>query len=479
MIHKILTTLFFILFITPAIAQLSKKDQKKLKKLKKQYEFVSLDNGYFSTPKGCDKIIVGSFSRGPSDGGGGFNKGITNLKVVTLDGDVLKPINDYGITLPFGNDDNKYRYIMRTISHNGKVGLMNNCGNVILPPTYDHINLFNEEGLAVAFSGNSIDVINSDGISILTEKMPYKVNYNDFWTVPSPGEITQLRVINGKLFISDGDGKYAIFDVENKTNVTDFKYTYLSTKTITLNNKVYVKASIAPYKTLVDINTGKELLPNNKFYDIVGTRMLEDTRYIQVVANKEPYNRNLYNLSTQELLLPTNISLYDATEYVENRPNLIIIQAIKGYGVFDLETNRFLIEPKEDFTRIYGRGKVMEFNTLLIDLKDASTYEFFDLDTNKLLDLYISRKKLNLSLSRVWEFDSGKKFFRVRITPSSSTATQYFALYDENWREIHVGNPKTTIYINKKAGIIEIKEMNDLDEVIKFTKVDENGEIVI
>ncbi len=481
MLNKILTTLLFIVYITPSFAQLNKKEQKKLKTLKKQFEFVSLDNRYFSKPKNCNKIIVGNYSKGPSDGGGSFNKGITNLKIVTLDGDVIEQINDYGITLPFGNDNRSYKHIIRTISSDGKVGLMNNCGNIILPPTYNHINLFNKDGLAVAFAGNSIDVINSEGKSILTEKIPYKVNYKDFWTVPNPGEITQLQVINGRIFIADGNGKYAIFDVENKTNITDFNYTYLSTNTVTLNDKIYVKASIAPYKTLVDINSGIELLPNDKFYDIDGVTKFEGIDYIRVIANEEPYNRNLFNLSTQELLLPTNFKLWDIRGAIENNPNLIIISSGsgKGFGIFDLQKKQFLLEPNDNYTSIstsVGSDKLLKLNALVLGRSKSYHYEFFDLNTMNLLNLYISNRRVNLSTSYIYEFNDKSKLFRVSVQPSPSSSTHYYVLYDKNWKELY--NGKASFDFNKEEGYLKISEKSETGEIIKSIKIDKNGTLL-
>lgn len=482
MLKRILIALLFILATATTFAQLSKKEQKKLKSLKKQYDFVSINNSNFSTPKNCDKIIVGSYLRGPSDGGGGFNKGITNLKYVTLDGNVVQQISDYDITLQFGRDDSNYRYIMRKISRAGKVGLMDNCGNEILAPTYDHINLFNKEGIAVAFLGNSIDLINAEGKSILEEKIPYKVNYDDFWRVPKPAEITNLQVIAGRIFKSDENGKYAIYDIENKTNVTDFKYTYLSTNTMTFNDKTYIKAGNTPYMTLVDLSSGEELVPYDKFYNVDGFTKLNDTDYVIVIANEEPYNRNLFNPATQELLLPTDFKLYDVKGYVEGRPNLLKFcgGVSKGCGIFDFEKNAFLLEPQDEFRGIrtsIGHDKVMELNTLLINLNEDRTFAFFDLDTNSLLDLYISGKRLNLSTSKILEFDDGAKIFRVDINPSPTTATHYYTLYDEDWKEIYISKPRSRVKFNKEEGVIEVYEKNEAGEVLEKIRIGSNGEI--
>ena len=94
-------TITFIFFLLTSIisAQHNKSDIKKIKKLKKKYDFISVDNKYFNKPTNCLNIIVGDYSKGPSDGGSRYNKGIKNLREIDIKGNVIENISSYYLSL--------------------------------------------------------------------------------------------------------------------------------------------------------------------------------------------------------------------------------------------------------------------------------------------------------------------------------------------------------------------------------------------
>src|SRR6478609_8261230 len=217
---KKLSRVLTILFLSLSFISFSQQNNdKKIEKLKKKYDYVSNISDQ-------QTFLTGKSIKGPSDGGGGFTMGLNTIKIVNLEGKVIMEpeLANYRILLPFGRNDVKYSNLFCLCGANNKVGIINTNGKIILEPTYDHINGFNAKGQAIAFNGDVLQVIDSEGRQILKENYKYKVNYDSFFSIPTPGKINYFNVINNNLVCSKDGVNYGVINVLTNKTVIPFEY---------------------------------------------------------------------------------------------------------------------------------------------------------------------------------------------------------------------------------------------------------------
>lgn len=434
--NRISLTLIFFLFTIIINAQYSKSDLKRLKRLKKKHDFISVNYRYLDKSTNCSNVIVGEYSKSPSDRGGNYSNGVKKLKKIDLKGKVIESISNYNITLPFSDNHKKYKNLIRIKSNiNGKVGLMDNCGTLILTPTYDHINAFNEEGFAVCFKGNFIQIINTKGEPVLKEMKPYDVDYNSFWTIPTPGRINRLKIIGKSIVISDSK-VYAVYDIEKKINLTKFEYSDIEfDDLINFGDKKYFKAKRNEKHTLIDIETGKELIPP-VFYEI--DNIIKDNNEYFVVGkanNHKNYNR--YNIEKKSFVFPLDVEFSEAKKIKGFNDKWVVTNHSNGWsrGIYDTTQKKYLINLNSDISNISSRplnnAVKIDYNNTTNDISklyDLTKSEFMSLKVGKKYD----PKKIVLKAE-------GKEvmFLNYSFQPNPrSTLSKYNIIYDNNWNII-------------------------------------------
>lgn len=466
-------TLIFFLFTSIIFAQYNKSDLKKIKRLKKKYDFISADNNYFKKPTNCLNIIAGEFSKGPSDGGGGYNKAIKNLRKIDIKGNVIENISSYYITLPFSHNHKKYKDLIRIKSYNNNlVGIMNNCGEVILKPTYDHINAFNEQGLAVCFKSNNIQVIDKHGKPVLKEMLPYDVDYNSFWTIPTPGEINKLAVIGQSLIVSNGTN-YGLYNVMNNENLTEFEYSKIKIKPINFNSNKYFKAKKNGKYTLIEVETGEILIPP-VFHEIKSISNYNGKNYVEGKTNNGE-NYNIYDIEKKEFIFPRNMEFSEARTITGEKDKWIIIDKKNTWstGLYDTKSKTFLIEFDQNISNISTSSLN---NTVQINYKNSNNdvSKLFDFKKSELMSLKVG-KKYSPKKIKLKSENKEVTFLNYQFQPDSkSTVSMYNIIYDHNWNII-VENVRVR-GLKTKGDLFYFYEI--VDGVKKYTAYNILGELV-
>ncbi len=474
--------------LTHAFGQLSKDDQKKLKKLKKEYEFVSIDKYQIDDNFKCENIFVGSYIYGVNDGGGAPRNAVKNIKLITIDNKTVKEINDFIILLPLSNNHKDFANLIRIEStKNGLVGFMTNCGEIILQPKYNYINGFNKDGYAVAFSEKNIDVIDTKGNSVLKHKLYYEFDYQNSRTYPLSNQADKLQVVDNNLIAKrELNGNYGIYNVKEGKFLTDTKYSEIDLKPLNINKKSYYRVKYNDKYSLYDIETNTEVIPN-LFSEIENLFENNSKMYVSGITQKEPYNYNWYDINTRSFILPTTI-VSSRLSPIKGHQNLWIVkgqidenQNDLGNGIYDIQQKKYVLEPKEDYEDI--RDMVL-FNTLQISTKQTRFKEFYSLDQRKLLELEISNKKLGGGVYpkkirlRNNEGNEEDTFVIFMIQPNGDFKGAYHVIYDKNWKEVYKGliNNDKVIDNNLTFDIIEY-DVNGLKHSSP-AKIDFEGNIV-
>ena len=404
---KKLSRVLTILFLSLSFISFSQQNNdKKIEKLKKKYDYVSNISDQ-------QTFLTGKSIKGPSDGGGGFTMGLNNIKIVNLEGKVIMEpeLANYRILLPFGRNDVKYSNLFCLWGGNNKVGIINTNGKIILEPTYDHINGFNAKGQAIAFNGDVLQVIDSEGRQILKENYKYKVNYDSFFSIPTPGKINYFNVINNNLVCSKDGVNYGVINVLTNKTVIPFEYSAIDPElfikdTDTIGYPVFKNKLV----TIRDIKTNKELSPF-VFEEITDVIKINNGSYLEgkndnVVDNTRESLFNYFDLKNQKLVFPKGLKMSKAipinnTFWIVNYYgdflvyNVVKNEAIKTndeiISISKLTDKAVLYENKSHASWVYDlekNKKIMEFpkkpSVYSFSLKkDGRIKDFFTLTSSK------------------------------------------------------------------------------------------------
>ncbi len=311
---------------------------------------------------------------GPDDGGGRFVKGFKDILLINPENKLIKNLGEIKIIHVQGRDKTgDFKNIFNFVNSSGQMGLIDDCGRILVPAQYLHINRFNEKGQAVVFKKNSIQVINSRGEKLLPEPLPYEVNPMDFISIPTPGEVTRLYVIDNKI-LSVNKGRYGIVDIKNNRLMVPYEYEKISPLlTIHQNDTIGYRAKKNGKETFLDIHTGKEKLP--LIFTFIKNWGIEgDKRYVtgwlKDSSGKEKLN--VYDLKKKKMLFPRDFSI-DEAKFMNN-DNWIIRFTSENYpiqnsnnleknlGIYNTKEGRFVLKPgisgKFDLSKINNRFAV-------------------------------------------------------------------------------------------------------------------------
>lgn len=152
----------------------------------------SQDKGFLSGLN-CGKFFTSKIKGSLNDGGG-----FTVFDYVDVEiHDLLNP--DVGVKTNYSIADGAHLElfeIYKIFDNNDKVGLINACGEVIMPPRYNAIGKFNKLGQAYAYTDRNYTVIDTLGNSIL--KSPYQHSMKQVYKTSNRyfDEIKDNRVVS-------------------------------------------------------------------------------------------------------------------------------------------------------------------------------------------------------------------------------------------------------------------------------------------
>ena len=467
--------------------QLSKENQKKLKNLKKKYEFVSIDKYQFDDDFKCENIFVGDYVYGVNDGGGAPREAVNNVKMITIDNKIVKEISDFIIILPLWNNHENYKHLIRIESTtNGLMGLMTSCGEVILQPKYNYINGFNKDGYAIAFSGKNIDVIDAQGNSVLKQKLYLDFEYQRSRTFPLSNDANKLQVTNGNLAAKEeAGGNYGIYNVEQGMFITPLKYSLIDATPLIQKNKVYYKVKYDNKFALYNVETNSEIIPN-VFFEITDFYEAYNKTYVRGATQDGSYRNNLYDIENHSFVVPNDVLAYQLRP-LNDKFKLWVVQGAvdqnqnsSGYGIYDVEAKKYIIPPVENNAYVED---LYFFNTLKIKNKQTDFTDFYSLDKRALLDLEISNKKLGGGIypqSIKLKNKEGKDeiFFAIfLVQPNRDFTGAYQVIYDRNWKEIFKGRINNEKVVDNMLSFDAVEERDGL-RYNHPMKIDSEGNFV-
>lgn len=441
-----------------------------IKKLNKKYDFVSVkdkvDPQFYEK---CNKIVVGDYIYGPSDGGGSSVIGAKNLKFIDVDGNEVGAPTDFKLY-----QVNRYDHsqVLMAKYSNGLIGLLDLCGETIMEPKYAEINAFNEQGLAVTFIANEIDVIDTLGNSLLDKRINYKINYDTFNVAPKGSFYSSMKIVDGKFFQRGPNNLLAVYDVVNKKTLTDYKYDFIDLHAIEHNEVKYFKVKKGDSYNLVNIETGQELLSGNSYADIREFKRLFKDTAVEVLTNEEISNWNLVRLTDNKILFPTDIpivSFQGSTIGETNKWVTLLHGKENGNSIFNVEVGEYVIEPKKEYKEFKFNKDFIKANTVVVKLTDDSI-QLFDILNKTERKLSISGKKLDVDSIR---FEDGKIWFKA-FSEKRFSDFREITLYDDKWRQVYNGIAKVVL----DDGLIKISESTDTESTKRPYLLQSDGEPV-
>ena len=406
---------------------------------------------FASKASDCKTFVIGNYIYGFSDGGGNYISGLKDVKVVDFGGKEVDKgkFQDYQIQFIFGKDHNKFSNLFRIKDEDGKIGVINGCGDIILAPKFVHINGFNDKGQAIAFLNDTIQVIDSNGNIILTENYFFKTNYEELFTIPTPGKINYFEVIDNLLICSKDGIKYGVIDV--KTNIIHIPFIYdkIDTEIFisgkdTLGYRVY-KGELS---TLVDYKTGEEIAPF-LFNEVVDLLSFNDKKYILGFDTLYAYNAkrktkiredwyNYYNLKENKFVFsknihihkasPINVSHWEVESWNYHLPNEERSSSTSHF-IYCISNNSIVskIVMGKDGWNLWRPIKKLTKNLVLISEKSGETI-LFDISKKTILMEFSGQPTSNCFVLKNNEKEA--EFFTI------STKYGYHSLYNENFEPI-------------------------------------------
>jgi len=397
--------IIFILSLFILYSGIGQINQKKLKKIKKKYYVSKFHNAYsviyhkrkrlkglvnesgkitikaqykfLTDVSTCNTLLASNDpAYSPNDGGGRGVNGFKNLKLITPDNKLIKNFSGKDIVfIP------QYHYVnyFPNIFHffeNGKMGLMNDCGKIIVPAKYQHINSFNDKGQAVVFYGNNIQVIDTLGNELLKQALQFDVDYNHFFTVPVPGKNNFLFVEQNRL-IGKKNNKYGVMNIKTGKTFIPFEYDKINIDLIKSHNDTigYIVKKNGK-ETIIDFKSGKKLLPF-VFYKIYEIKKSNGHSYVKGKVNRDA--TNYFCIGSQKMLFPDNKNIIDFNAIDANN---FIVRLISKYGIYNTKTKSFILKPQNYFIQRINNKFV------LINNPRTKKYSIFNVKNAKVINTF-------------------------------------------------------------------------------------------
>ncbi|WP_298546494.1 WG repeat-containing protein [uncultured Aquimarina sp.] len=417
---------------------------KRVSKLKKKYKYVSQVSK-------CNTVLVGEYIYGGNDGGGRIPKGIQNMKLISLENKKLQEDTKLkyakALTLNY-KQVKEYKRLYTIEGINGKIGVLDLCGNVIVEPKYDFINPFNKEGQAVAFVNNKIDVVDLSGKSILNDPFKYSLKKEDFFTPRRTSKY--LQVVNNNIIVGNDEGNYALFNITENKEITPFKYSFIYPNIFdhTRKNEIGFKAVSEGKQTLLDLTNGEELLPLT-FYEIDDFISIANKKFVRGTIDKEE-KTNVLDIIENKFIFSDEIHLNrfnkikPITQKLWNVEISYPLEKKNQYnpangklGLYDTEKSDFVIKPDKNISYIdlvrdiFGDTLT---NALKISYKSNEGKLYLISPWKVILEFQSSApefKKIKLKNDT-----KTNEFYLMSVQPNRKSSKKLFTLFDTKWNKI-------------------------------------------
>lgn len=451
--------LFFLLlfFLTAMTVSSQQDDAKKIEKLKKKYEYVSQQS-----PEGTFLTAINAKTTNQ------VTLVFDNMKVVDINGKVIKEkeLAPYKLEITMGDKNENFPHIHCFVGTNNRVGLMTTNGDIILPATYIHINDFNSKGQAITFSGTDLQVINTKGEPLLTEK--YKSNSDDMnvYYGYTPDRKYKYNIINNNVICSIDEKHYGMVNVVTNKVVVPFEYDKIGDiPLIDQNDTIGYFVSKNNRATILDFKTKKEIAPF-PFEEIQTAFIFNKSVFIEGKNNsKTTRDRNYYDVKNKKMVFQNNISLDKATpldqtfwKYEKNK-----IQQL--YNTVKNE----IVKTPEEATSI---ERLADNLALYTNYEKKSSF-IFDLAQNKVVKQYSS--VVDAYSFQLKNATTSKEYFFIkeRKVPNDGSS-EGTTMYDRNLKTYFTDLSLSTSYYENDR--IVIKER--IDGKYPLTAYDINGNVI-
>lgn len=355
------------------------------------YSFTDNKNTSFLGGFNCGKFFT-SKVKGSANDGGGF----TIFELVDIEMHDLKNPN-VGIKTNFTIADGAHRElfeIYKIFDNSDKIGLINSCGEVIVPPKYNRIGKFNELGQAIAYMDGNFTVIDTLGNSLINRSFKHgqknvRKYDNEFYD-----DIKDNRVK------SSDDGKlFGIYDFKENKQLIQNNYDKVSRLSDLYfynennkNNFPYVAEKNGIIQ-IIDYSNLKDILPMSIGANYVSKVDKRNNKNLVVFSTTKKSIKKLNsNVSSDESKSFENIYydgkiLFDPSLEIKkidmhNDP-YVILQLYNGDSmIYDLNKSKFLITIKGALAQIDSFNEIYSGNN---DNKMQNRYQ----DRNKYLSISI------------------------------------------------------------------------------------------
>ncbi|WP_338812403.1 WG repeat-containing protein [Bernardetia sp. Wsw4-3y2] len=264
------------------------------------------------------------------------------------------------------------------IKAGGKYGLMDEKGQVILPPTYSMIMPF-ENGVAKVQLGQSFGIIDNTGKVILPLEYEYIGSFENNMALVVKGQKVGVTTNKGKIIIEPQyerlsiengvirarkDGKWGIIDTQNKP-ILPFEYQYIST--FSENVAIIRKNNLWGFLSNQN-NVPKIILEPSIKADFIneirnGMAKVSSERYIEedgYGTKNAFYKKNGIIKTNGDWVLELNYSFIE-DDIFEAGQELVLIEENNKVGYAD-KTGKIIVEPLYDaiesnFSEIYFAKK--------------------------------------------------------------------------------------------------------------------------
>lgn len=438
--------LFFLFFFyLTAMAVFSQQnnapiDANKIAKLQKKYAYVSRpsNEGTFLTainPKTNNQVTLN----------------YENIRVVDINGKIIKEkeLSSYRLEITMGDKNENFPHTHCIIDASNKVGLITTTGEIILPPTYDHINDFNSKGQAVAFSGTDLQVIDTNGKPLLTEKYKSNSDMNIYWGY-LPDNKYRFSVINDNVICGIDEKHYGIVNVLTNKTVVPFEYEKIGDK-LFIDEKDTIGYFVSKNNraTILDFKTKKEIAPF-PFEKIQTAFIYNNSIYIDGQNNSQTTReRNYYDVKNKKMVFDSKISLEKAVPYDQ------IFWKYEKDGISYLynTVKNEVVKIPEEATNIRRLTDNLALYSIRVNGKTSSW--IFDLTQNKFLHKYASQVD-SYSFTLKKGITSREYFFITEKKIPNDSRSESTTMYDRNLKtyftDLHLS---TSYYENDRIVIKE------------------------
>lgn len=226
------------------------------------YTHSNTKNKTFFSAIQCDKFYIGK-SVGSADDGGGFT--IFEYEDVKIY-DLKNPEIGTEINFKFADRSGQQLFgIYKIFDANNKVGLLNSCGQVLVPTKYNRISNFNKIGQALAYTDTDYTVLDTLGNSILKQPFIHGQKISKY-SLEFYDDIADNRIQASK------DGKlFGVYDFKLNKELIPYVYDEIANlsnsdfKVIAgiLDDKLGYYAVKNKIISIIDYSNFKEILPQS------------------------------------------------------------------------------------------------------------------------------------------------------------------------------------------------------------------------